>query len=173
VFRVEDLVAESDAHDFETLKNRRQGLSRNPLSKPIWVATWIPVHGRTQGLTRVVYRSTSSDFLTWLNALERASDAERERMWEDPAVLRRMTRPGVIEGHVERIDREGLGRAFGSRVSGVLFAVEPGPMPPAEVPMAALFSGIASLGVLFLVFRARAAPAPVPRRCSTAPTSRT
>ncbi len=132
---MESLVLESEAGDFETLENRRQGLSQKPLVDPKWVVAWAPLRpelGR-QGVIRAVYRVDSADLLKWINTFDRAGEREKERMWVDPAMLRRMAKPAVIEGRAEKPVTDSVQRAFGTTASVTMLVVTPGKPPKTSI----------------------------------------
>lgn len=157
VLDVDLVIVESDQGDFETLSNRQQGLSLKPYSSPPqWVAAWFPVRTEWQGsgLVRAAYRSESQDLLKWINTLERADERQKQRMWEDPVLLRRHSRPGVLPGRAGKPESESLQKAFGSAAQASLLAIVPGTPPPTTVPAEGIFAGLAGLAMLAWVMRA-------------------
>jgi hypothetical protein len=162
VLDVDLVVVESDAGDFEKLANRQKGLSLKPYPvPPTWVAAWIPVRTELQGagLVRAAWRTESQDLLKWVNALERADERQKERMWADQTLLRRFSRPGVLPGKAGRPESETLQKAFGSSAAASLLAVLPGTAPPPEVPAVGIFAGLAGLVLLVYVIRSATRPA--------------
>lgn len=138
-------VLESEAGDFEPLDNRGKGLSTHLYeSPPKWVAVWLPLRAGVKGAGRAVLRNESADLLKWVNQLEAAPDDQKEQMWADPVVLRRMSRPGLIVGRAEKPDADVLRKAFGSTASVNLYLVRPG--VPEETTHPSLMIG----GGLFL-----------------------
>jgi hypothetical protein len=160
VLDVDQIVLESDEGDFETLENRKEGLSFKPYpTPPNWVAAWIPIKSEWQGnygLVRAVYRLESKDALKWLNDFERADERKKEKMWEDPTPIRRLSRPGVLPGKADKPSTESLMKAYGPRASPNLMAVIAGDPPPLGPPTLGILSGI--LGVAALAFVTRKRP---------------
>ncbi len=156
VLDVEDLVVESDAGDFETLAHRQKGLSQKPYgAPPTWVAAWVPVrpdNGR-DGLVRLAYRLDTADVLKWINALERADDRQKERMWLDPVALRRIAKPGLLEGRAEKPSTDLVQRSFGTQASAGMLILTPGKPPVPEPPGLGLAAGLAGLVLLALTAR--------------------
>jgi hypothetical protein len=162
VLDVDLAIVESAEGDFEKLVNRQKGLSLKPYPvPPNWVAAWLPVRTETlgTGLVRAAYRIDSPDLLKWINTLERASEREKERMWADPAVLRRFSRPGLLPGKAEKPQTEALQKAFGAAASANLLAVYAGDPPPPSAPTLGILSGLLGLGLLGFVVRKRSAAA--------------
>ena len=156
VLDVDLVVIESDQGDFETLANRQRGLSMKPYPEsPNWVAAWIPV--RTQsassGTVRAVYRLESPDLMKWINELERADGQKKDRMWADPSLVRRLSRPGVLTGRGDKSTNEGVRKAFGSAAAANMFVVLAGEPPPASMPTAGILSGL--LGLVLLGYATR------------------
>jgi hypothetical protein len=123
-------VLESEQGEFELLQNRRQGLSRALPngSGPHWVAAWAPLRaevGRV-GVVRVVYRLDSADLMKWLNTFDRADEREKERMWVDPLVLRRMAKHPRIEGRAEKPPTDVIQRALGNVASATMLTLVQG-----------------------------------------------
>ena len=149
---VSEALLESEAGDFETLENRRKGLSTKLFdAPPKWAAVWLPItSGSVQGGPRAVLRSDTQDLVKWVNALEGASDAVRDRMWEAPVVLRRMSRPGQIEGFSEKPAADTLRRAYGSTASVNLYVIRPGAPEPMMHPSINILAGLFALGVVAL-----------------------
>lgn len=147
---VADALLESEAGDFETLENRRQGLSRKLFdAPPKWVAVWLPMTGAfVKGGPRAILRNESADLVKWVNALEQASNFERERLWQDPVLLRRMSRPGLVEGIAEKPSAETLRRAYGSTASVNLYVVRPGTPEPMQHPSLSILAGMALIGLV-------------------------
>lgn len=116
---VNAMVLESSNGEFEPLDNRRKGISSKLYDgTPQWVAALIPITTpMDRGARRAAMRSESEDLLKWLNAHELADDARREKMWADPAVLLRMTRPSVLEGESVKPEGDLIPRAFGPAAS--------------------------------------------------------
>jgi len=150
---MEALVLESEHGEFETLENRRNGLSSKLLSgdgPPNWVAAWAPMRqdvGRV-GVIRVVYRLQAADLLKWLNTFDRADERTKERMWVDPVLLRRMARPSVVEGRAEKPPTDAIQRAYGNVASATMLTLLPGKAPKSSVlgPIVAL-SMLVALGL--------------------------
>ena len=163
VLDVDLVIVESAEGDFEKLSNRQKGLSMKPYPEPpTWVAAWLPV--RTEwtggGPVRAAYRLASKDLLEWINTLERADEREKERMWDDRAALRRLSRPGVLPGLAEKPTNEGLQKAFGQAGSPNLLAVYAGAPPPASVPALGILAGLTGLGLLGFLVRRRGVDGP-------------
>jgi hypothetical protein len=160
VLDVDQLVLESEEGDFETLDNRREGLSSKLYAAPpSWVAVWIPIKTQRKGasgLVRAVYRLESKDALEWVNEFERADERKKEKMWEDPAPIRRLSMPGVLPGKADKPSTESLMKLFGSRASPNLLAVIAGDPPPLEPPVLGILCGI--LGLLGLAYATRRPP---------------
>lgn len=149
---VSQALLESEAGDFETLENRRKGLAMKLFdAPPKWVAVWLPITSLSvKGGPRAILRNDAQDLVKWVNALEGASDAARERMWEDPVVLRRMSRPGQIDGYSEKPAADTLRRAYGSTASVNLYVIRPGAPEPMMHPSISILAGLFVLGVLAL-----------------------
>ena len=161
VLDVDLVVVESAEGDFEKLINRYRGLSLKPYPvAPTWVAAWIPVRTESMGsgLVRAAYRVDSPDLLKWLNTLERANEPDKERMWADPAILRRFSRPGVLPGKAEKPDTEGLQKAFGAAASANLLVVYAGDPPAPSPPTLGILSGLLGLVALGFSLRSRGLP---------------
>lgn len=126
------LVLESEAGDFETLDHRHKGLSSKPYaSPPKWVRAWAPIRaepGHT-GVVRVAWRVESTDLLRWVNTFDRADDREKDRMWSEPVLLRRMARPSLLQGRAERASPTFVLDAFGTTAVSALVLVVPGTPP--------------------------------------------
>lgn len=161
VLDVDLLVLESDEGDFETLENRKNGLSSRPYpTPPNWVAAWIPITTEWKGgssLVRAAYRLESKDALKWLNEFERADERKKEKMWAAPAPIRRLSRPGVLPGKADKPSTESLMKAFGSRASPNLMAVIAGEPPPLGPPIAGIVAGILGIAALGYATRRRSA----------------
>ena len=160
VLDVDLVVVESDEGDFEKLSNRQRGISMKPYPvPPNWVAAWIPVRadGGGGGVVRAAYRLESKDVLKWINTLERADEREKERMWEAPALIRRLSRPGVLPGHAQKPMSEGLQKAYGSGASANLVAIIAGAPPPPTAPSAGILAGLVGLVMLGYFIRSRSA----------------
>lgn len=116
---VNAMVLESSNGEFEPLDNRRKGISSKLYDgTPKWVAALIPITTpMDRGARRAAMRSESDDLLKWLNVHERADDAKREKMWADPVVLLRMTRPAILEGESVKPEGDLVPRAFGPAAS--------------------------------------------------------
>lgn len=156
VLDVDLVIVESDAGDFEKLANRQKGLSLKPYATPpTWVAAWIPVRTEwlSAGLVRAAYRSESQDLLKWINTLERADERQKERMWADPVLLRRLSRPGVLPGKAGKPQSESLQKAYGSAAAASMLAILPGTPPPPTAPAAGILAGIAGLALLAYAVR--------------------
>ena len=91
--------------------------------------------------------------MKWVNALERADEREKERMWADPVLLRRLSRPGLLPGHAERPATEDLQKAFGNAASGGMLAVIAGPAPVPTMPAQGILAGLAGFFLLALAAR--------------------
>jgi hypothetical protein len=160
VLDVDQLILESEEGDFETLDNRREGLSTKLyVATPTWAAVWIPIKTQSKGasgLVRAVYRLESKDTLKWLNEFERADERKKEKMWDDPSPIRRLSRPGVLPGKADKPSTEALMKIFGARASPNLLAVIAGDPPPLEPPVLGIVSGI--LGLLGLAYATRRRP---------------
>ncbi|MDP1822021.1 MAG: hypothetical protein Q8L48_02220 [Archangium sp.] len=150
VLDVDLVILESDQGDFEKLVNRQKGIGLKPYrTTPNWVAAWLPVRTQwTQGLVRAAYRTESKDLVKWINALERASEQEKDRMWNDAVLLRRFSRPGVLPGLAEKPTGDGLQKAFGAAASVNMLVVIAGEPPPARLPALGIFAGLAGLMLL-------------------------
>lgn len=152
-----DLVMlESDQGDYETLVDRKNGLSKKPYPMPPnWVAMWIPIRSEQMGsgLVRAVYRLESKDALKWINKLERADDPEKERMWADAAPIRRLSRPGVLPGKADKPTGGALQQALGAAASNNLLVVVAGDPPPTEPPAFGILAGL--LGLVGLGYATR------------------
>ena len=149
VLDMEQVVLESETGDFEPLAGRREGLWRTLPQGPVrWSVVWAPLKqpfgGR--GVVQAVYRLDGADLLKWVNDFDRASPAEKERLWADPVPLRRLLRPARIEGHAEKPGDEGLRKAYGPLASANLVAVTPGQIP--RPPVASIVGG--GVGLLLL-----------------------
>ncbi len=154
------VVLESDQGDYETLVDRKNGLSRKPYPMPPnWIALLIPIRTEMQGsgLVRAIYRFESKDALKWINKLERADDRERERMWADPAPIRRLARPGVLPGKADKPIGDVLQQALGAKASANLLVVMAGDPPPLEPPTLGILAGLLGLVGLGYATRKRAA----------------
>lgn len=155
VLDVDRLVLESEGGDFESFANRRQGLSTKLYeTPPTWTAAWAPV--RTAGGANVIkaaYRLASPELMKWINSVEQADEARREKLLADPVQLRRVTTPGVIMGHAEKPPHEGLRKAWGAAASAGLLIVLPGTPPPPEVPVPGLLAGLLGLMIAAWVLR--------------------
>lgn len=116
---VNNLVLESSNGEFEPLDNRRKGISSKLYDgTPKWVAALIPITTPfDRGARRAALRSESDDLLKWLNAHEVADDLKREKMWADPSVLLRMSKPSILEGEATKPDGDLVPRAFGPTAS--------------------------------------------------------
>lgn len=159
VLDVNLLVLESAEGDFETLANRKEGLSSRPYpAPPNWVAAWIPITSEwtgSSGLVRAAYRLESQDALKWLNDFERADERKKEKMWADPVPIRRLSRPGVLPGKADKPATESLMKVFGPRASPNLMAVIAGDPPPLDPPYLGIFAGLIGFGVLAYASRKR------------------
>lgn len=150
------LVLESEHGDLEPLAGRLEGLStRLYETPPTWVAAWAPVRDdlNRSGLVRAAFRLDSEDLMKWLNALDRAPQLTQEQMWADPAPLRRVVRPGVLQGHAEKPTTDALQKSWGSLASPALLTVTPGEPPKTQVPVLAIFGGIVGVYLLLLSMR--------------------
>lgn len=129
---MDSLVLESEAGDFETLDHRHKGLSSKPYaSPPKWVRAWAPVgaeDGR-RSVARLAWRVDSADLLRWVNAFDRADERGKQRMWDDPVLLRRMARPALLEGRADRASAEFVLNAFGTTAVPSLLLLTPGTPP--------------------------------------------
>lgn len=150
VLDVDLVILESDQGDFEKLVNRQKGIGLKAYrTTPKWVAAWLPVRTEwTKGLVRAAYRTESQDLVKWINALERASEQEKDRMWSDAVLLRRFSRPGVLPGLAEKPTGDGLQKAFGAAASANMLVVIAGEPPPTQPPAAGILAGLAGLAVL-------------------------
>jgi len=167
---VEMTVLESDQGDYETLSDRKEGLSRKLYAMPPnWVALWVPIRTESTGtgLVRAVYRLESKDALQWVNKFERANDREKDRMWADPAPIRRLSRPGVLPGKADKPTDEAMQQAFASAASANLLSVIAGSPPPLEPPTLGILAGLLGLVSLGYAVRKRA-PEPTAEQQITA-----
>ena len=151
VLDVDLVILESAQGDYEKLADRKNGLSHKPYAAPPhWVAVWIPV--RTQwtgkGLVRAAYRLDSQDVVKWVNTFELADEREKERLWADPAPIRRLSRPGVLPGKAMKPPDEAVQKAFGAAASANLLAVIAGDPPPPSTPGAGILAGMLGLVML-------------------------
>jgi hypothetical protein len=151
--QMEAMVLESTAGDFESLENRRHGLSMTLLSPDVrWAAAWVPVRASSAatGTPRLLYRLENSDLVQWANAFEQSDDDQKRVMWKDPAVLRRLTQPMMLQGRLEKSSVMPLQRSFGAPSVLVL--------RPEDVPqtswLAALFPWAVVVGFGVLGMRA-------------------
>ncbi|MFT3709305.1 MAG: hypothetical protein QM817_16825 [Archangium sp.] len=119
VLDVNAMVLESANGEFESLDNRRKGISSKLYDgTPVWVAALIPMTTvMDRGARRAALRSESADLLKWVNAHEVADDLKREKMWDDPSVLNRMAHPSLLVGRAEKPDGDLVPRAFGPAAS--------------------------------------------------------
>lgn len=147
VLDVQEAVVESAAGDFEPLANRGKGLSSRPYAvQPTWLTTWIPIKTKGRGgPIKAVFRVDAPDLMKWVNALEAADDAKRERLWADQGVLKRVSLPGVLSGKAERPGNNGLQHAMGSAAAAGLLLVTPGKPPPPELPWPGVLAGVLGL----------------------------
>ena len=122
----QNAVLESSAGHFETLADRREGLSRHlPPEGAHWVAAWLPVTTETGSRRlRAVYRESSPEVVAWLGALEAGHGDAR-------APLHRLTRPAVVEGWAAPIEGISIREAFNVRGSSML-GIRPGGERPAK-----------------------------------------
>ncbi len=160
VLDVDLVILESEEGDFETLQNRNEGISSKPYPvPPNWVAVWIPIRTefKSASLVRAAYRLDSKDALKWVNEFERADEKKKEKMWADPAPIRRLSRPGVLPGKAEKPSNEAIVKTFGPRASANLLAVIAGDPPPMDPPVVGILSGILGLVALGYVLRRRPA----------------
>lgn len=143
---VDAAVLESDQRTWERLADRRRGLVPTPYeTPPRWVALWVPLkseHARER-TARVLYRVDGADLLKWLNKVTQVDEAKRDAMWAEAPVLRRLSRPGVVQGEAAVAAEEGLVKAHGGGPLGGLLTLVPGATPPA--------SGGTPFGVVLLV----------------------
>ncbi|MFO0597538.1 MAG: hypothetical protein U0228_19690 [Myxococcaceae bacterium] len=148
------IVLENEQGDMEPLDNRRKGLSSKLYaSPPVWVAAWIPMSasvGRNQKRGAAL-RSTSVDLLKWVAAVEAADESKREKMFEDPVVLRRMVRPGLLEGHLEKPAGDAVAKAFGPAASVNLHVMTLGQPPERTHPAVSVSVGFVLLLAVILV----------------------
>ncbi len=152
----ERAVVESRNGEFETLANRRKGLSAQLYTEPpVWVTVWIPVQEEQfPGATvRAAYRLSSHELVNWVNEIERADEALKEQLWADPVPFRRLARLTVLEGYAEKGAPIGLARAFGMAGSPLLWAIVPGEPPARKFPLLAHLVG--ACGVAVLIFEIR------------------
>jgi hypothetical protein len=149
------LVLESEAGDFETLDHRRKGLSSKPFaSPPRWVRAWAPVRAEPghAGVVRVAWRVESTDLLRWVNTFDRAEEREKERMWSDPVLLRRMGRPSLLQGRAERAPPGFVLDVFGTTAVSALILVVPG-TPPKPSVAGPLVGAVLVLVIAFVAVR--------------------
>lgn len=143
------VVLESDQGDFEKLANRQKGVSLKPYPvSPTWIAAWVPMRSRFEsraGLVRAAYRIQSQDLLEWVNKLERADEKERDRMWADPGPLRRVSRPGLLQGRAAKPAHDGLQKSLGPSASVHLLTVLEGVPPPPAAPTFGILAGLGGL----------------------------
>ena len=156
VLDVDLVILESDQGDYEKLVNRKNGLSLKPYaSPPNWIAAWIPIRTpfAASGPVKAMYRFESKDVMKWINTLERGDEREKERMWEDPAPIRRLSRPGLLAGKADKPTTDGLTKVLGPGGAANVLVVIAGDPPPKTTPIPGLFAGLAGLSVLVFVAR--------------------
>jgi hypothetical protein len=139
----------------ERFADRARGLSRAlHATTPVWTRVYAPVatgNPDDRRPVRVVYRLTDGDVLTWVNAVERAEDAQKKRLLDDQRVLLRVSAPGLLMGQARRpLEAEALQAALGTQAQAGLLVIEPGAPPTFEWPWLALVVGFAGmLGVVW------------------------
>ena len=156
VLDVDLVIVESDQGDFEKLINRKNGVSLKPYpGPPNWIAAWIPIRalGLSSGPVKAMYRLESKDTMKWINTLERADEREKERLWADPAPIRRLSRPGLLSGKADKPTSEGLQKVLGPGGAVNVLVVIAGDPPPKTTPIPGLFAGLTGLSVLVFVAR--------------------
>lgn len=158
---MEQLVLESESGDFESLEHRRKGLSKKPYPQaPTWVRAWAPIRAEVHsGVVRVAWKIESADLLKWVNALERADDRERDRLWADPVLLRRMSRPAMLEGRAERAGGSFVLDTFGTSATSTLLLLSPGTPPKASI-LGPVLGAIGIVALAFLALRLLVRPPP-------------
>ena len=152
--QVDDLLV-SNADAVERFADRAEGVSRTLYAQPPqWTHAWAPVTTGSpddRRAVRAVYRLADADVLKWVNAIERADEAQRKRLLQNQQVLLRVALPGLLVGHAVRSpEAEVLQEALGTSAQPGLLAIEPGTPPPVEVPGPAVAAGIA--GALLLLW---------------------
>jgi hypothetical protein len=147
------LVANDDA--VERFADRAEGVSRTLYATPpVWTHAWAPLSTGSPDdhrAVRAVVRLVDADVLKWVNAVERADEAQRKRLLENQAVLLRVAMPGLLMGHASRPpEADLLQAALGTTAQAGLLVIEPGPPPPVEWPVPALLAGFVGFAVLLL-----------------------
>jgi hypothetical protein len=145
------LVANDDA--VERFADRAEGVSRTLYATPpVWTHAWAPLttgNPDDHRAVRAVVRLVDGDVLKWVNAVERADEAQRKRLLENQSVLLRVAMPGLLIGQATRPpEAELLQTALGTTAQAGLLVIEPGPPPPPELPGPALAAGLLGFGVL-------------------------
>ncbi|MFZ5446926.1 MAG: hypothetical protein ACOZQL_43465 [Myxococcota bacterium] len=151
---MELLVLESEQGDFELLERRRQGLGKKPYARPpTWVRAWAPVRADGNGgVVRVAWRIESGDLLKWINVLERADERQKERLWADPTLLRRMSTPALLEGRAEKAEQAFVLDAFGTSASSSLLLLTAG-KPPEQSLVGPVLAAAAIVMAAFVALR--------------------
>jgi hypothetical protein len=145
------LVANADG--IERFSERAEGLSRalHP-DVPVWTALYAPLTTGSledRRAVRVLYRLSGEDLLAWVNAVERADEAKRRELLERRSMLLRVASPGLLEGRARRgAAADALQASLGTRAQPGLLVVEPGPVPPLELPVAAVAAGVLGLALI-------------------------
>lgn len=147
------LVANADG--IERFSDRANGISRALYARPpVWTELYVPVMTglpEDQRAVRVMYRLADRDVLAWVNEVEKADEAQRKRLVDNPAMLLRVASPGLLIGHAQRgPSADALQEALGTRAQPGLLVVEPGPLPQFEFPVPAFAAGL--LGGALLVW---------------------
>jgi hypothetical protein len=144
-----EMLLVSEGGEIEKLSMRRKGLSMHPLSNVQWAHAYAPVLDPQNVLdrTRVLYDVTSPELLQFLNAFERANESAKQKMFENPVLLRRMEKTVTLMGRAQKPELfEDLQAVLGNSGSPFLVLVKPGlPQPSPPIAWDTLF--IALLGL--------------------------
>lgn len=149
----QQMVLENEQGELEALVTRVDGRSTHLYDKPpVWVAAWAPVRDdmSRSGLVRAAVRLESADLIKWLNALDRAPKTQREAMWNDPAPLRRVIKPGVLLGRAEKPPTDALQKTWGSLAASSLLIVTPGVPPETQAPVLGILALVIGGAMLFV-----------------------
>lgn len=145
------LVANADA--VERFADRTEGLSRTLYtSAPVWTHVYAPVatgDPDDRRPVRVVFRLADADILKWINAVERADEAQKKKLLDNQALLLRVATPGLLTGQATRgPNAEALQETLGTQAQAGLLVIEPGTPPAPELPWPAALAGLSGGAVL-------------------------
>ncbi len=136
-----------DGENVERLADRKIGLAHSLQPAGFeWKTIMVPVKSPHNLIrpSRVVWPITDGDALAWVNAIERsATEEERKRLGTQTKVIDRLATPARMTGRGERgAKADQVQRVLGREGMAGLLVLQPGVIPPPQVPAAGFFLGV-------------------------------